>query len=121
MFKNLLLAGAGGAIGTMMRYLVYFLYKHTNFPLATLLINIAGSLVIGIVFGIALRNTVFDNNWKIFLATGICGGFTTFSALSLENLQLLQQGKYFLSAIYIAGSIVGGLLAVLAGYKLTTN
>jgi CrcB protein len=121
MLKNLLMAGAGGAIGTMMRYGVYFLYRNTSFPLATLLINIAGSLMIGIVFGVALTKYDFDHNWKIFLATGICGGFTTFSAFSLENPQLLQQGKYFLSALYISGSIMAALLAVLAGYKLTIN
>jgi CrcB protein len=116
-----MLAGFGGAIGTMLRFAVYALFKTTNFPYATLIINIAGSLVIGLAFGLALKNIHFDNNWKIFLATGICGGFTTFSAFSLENFQMLQQGKYFLSAAYILASIIAGIIATWVGYKIVTN
>ena len=121
MLKNILLAGLGGAIGTMMRFGVYALFRTTNFPFATLLINIAGSLVIGLVIGLALKDIHFDNNWKVFLATGLCGGFTTFSAFSLENFQMLQQGKYFLAVTYILSSIIAGILATWVGYKLTAN
>lgn len=121
MLKNIMLAGLGGAIGTMMRFAVYVLIKPASFPFATLIINILGSFVIGIVFGIALKNIDFDNNWKVFLATGICGGFTTFSAFSMENFQLLQQGKYFSSITYILVSVIAGILATWLGYKLATN
>ncbi|MFT3911024.1 MAG: fluoride efflux transporter CrcB [Ferruginibacter sp.] len=121
MLKNIMLAGFGGAIGTMMRFAVYALFKTTNFPFATLLINIAGSLVIGLVIGLSLKDIHFDNNWKVFLATGLCGGFTTFSAFSLENFQMLQQGKYFLAVTYIFASIIAGIIATWVGYKLTAN
>jgi fluoride exporter len=121
MLKNLLLAGLGGAIGTMLRFGVYVLIKPVQFPVATLLINITGSLLIGFVLGLTLKDIDFDNNWKIFLTTGICGGFTTFSAFSLENLQLLQQGKYFLTLAYILISIAAGILAAWLGFKLATN
>lgn len=121
MLKNVLLAGLGGAIGTMMRFGTYLLFKNQHFPYATLLINFAGSLIIGIVFGLCLKDIQFENNWKIFLATGICGGFTTFSAFSLENFQLLQQGKYFLALVYIISSIIIGIMAAWAGYKLVIN
>ncbi|MEO7523586.1 MAG: fluoride efflux transporter CrcB [Ferruginibacter sp.] len=121
MLKNLLLAGLGGAIGTMIRFGLNLWIKTPGFPVATLLINIVGSLVIGIVFGLVIKDINFENNWKIFLATGICGGFTTFSAFSLENFQMLQQGKYFLSALYIITSIMAGIIAAWAGYKISAN
>ncbi|MBS1744092.1 MAG: fluoride efflux transporter CrcB [Bacteroidetes bacterium] len=119
--KNFLLAGLGGAIGTMMRYAAYILFKSSSFPLGTLLINITGSFIIGLVFGLSLRNAAFENNWKVFLATGICGGFTTFSAFSMENVQMLQEGKYLLSGLYIVSSVVAGMFAAWLGYKLSLN
>ncbi len=118
MIKNFLLIGLGGGIGSMCRYLASQLLLNKSFPVATLLINIAGSFIIGMVAAYALKSEWFAANWKLFLATGICGGFTTFSAFSLENLQLLQQGKYLWSLFYIATSIVLGLTATFFGYKL---
>ena len=96
MIKNFILIGVGGALGSMLRYLFSLLIQHKQLPWATLLVNIIGSFIIGIVVAESLKNEIFANNWRLFLATGICGGFTTFSAFSLENLQLLQNGKYFL-------------------------
>ncbi len=121
MVKNILLAGLGGSIGTMLRYAGSHYFRTPRFPFATLSINIIGSLFIGVVFGLAVRDSNFENNWKAFLAAGICGGFTTFSAFSLENLQMLQQGKYFLSLAYIACSIIAGIFAAWIGYKLVTT
>ncbi len=118
MIKNILLIGLGGGIGSMGRYLASLLLMNKSFPVATLLINISGSFIIGLVAAYALKNEWFAVNWKLFLATGICGGFTTFSAFSLENLQLLQQGKYLWALLYIAASIVLGLMATFFGYKL---
>lgn len=118
MIKNLLLAGLGGCIGSMMRMAVYLLLKSTAFPFATFIINIAGSLLIGIIIGISVNNQSFNNNWRIFLATGICGGFTTFSAFSFENIELMQQGKFALSLLYITGSVVIGIAAAWIGYKM---
>jgi CrcB protein len=121
MLKNFMLVGLGGAIGTMFRYALYVIFKTQHFPFATLLINITGSLFIGLVLGMGLKHLDFNNDWKLFLATGICGGFTTFSAFSLENFQLLQQGRYFLSAIYILASVIAGIIAAWIGYKITFN
>ena len=118
MIKNILLIGLGGGIGSMCRYTVSLLLVNKSFPVATLLINISGSFIIGLVAAYALKNEWFAANWKLFLATGICGGFTTFSAFSLENLQLVQQGKYLWALLYIAASIVLGLMATFFGYKL---
>jgi CrcB protein len=119
MIKNLLLAGAGGFIGSALRYLLFQTIKPVNLFSTTLLINIVGSLLIGIVISTSIKDSQFSNTWKVFLATGICGGFTTFSAFSLENLQLFQQGKYALSLVYITSSVVLGILACFIGYKIT--
>lgn len=121
MLKNILLAGLGGSIGTMLRFASSHFFRTPRFPFATLSINVIGSLIIGVVFGLAVRDSNFDSNWKVFLASGICGGFTTFSAFSLENLQMLQQGKYFLLLVYILSSIIAGIFAAWIGYKLVTN
>ncbi|MGF2413494.1 fluoride efflux transporter CrcB [Ferruginibacter sp.] len=118
MFKNFLLVGLGGAIGSMLRYAFYLLITVKNFPFATLTVNIAGSFVIGLVLALSLKDDSFLNNWKLFLATGICGGFTTFSALSAENMTLLQSGKYFTALLYIALSIVLGIAAAWFGFNV---
>ena len=118
MMKNILLVGAGGMIGSIARYLIYLLIRNTSFPVATLLVNIVGSLAIGFIAGIAMKDADFPVGWKLFLATGICGGFTTFSAFSLDNYELLQQGKTLLMIAYIISSIVLGLLLTFAGVYL---
>ena len=121
MFKSFLLVGLGGCIGSMLRYATWHFSRSTNFPAATLLVNIAGSLAIGIVIGLSIKDVNFSPGWKLFLATGICGGFTTFSAFSIENLQMLQNGKYLLSLLYICSSIIVGIAAAWLGFKLVTN
>jgi fluoride exporter len=121
MFKNFLLVGLGGALGSMLRYAGYLLITNKSFPFATLSVNIIGSFVIGLVLALSLKDENFLNNWKLFLATGICGGFTTFSAFSAENVVLLQSEKYGLALTYIALSIVAGIGAAWLGFNLVTN
>jgi fluoride exporter len=116
--KHFLLVGLGGAIGSILRYGSSLLIPAKSFPASTLLVNVAGSFIIGAVWALSIKSQWFSDSWKLFLATGICGGFTTFSTFSLENMQLLQQGKYALLTLYIGSSICLGLLAVMAGYKL---
>ena len=118
MLKNFLLVGLGGAAGSMLRYAFAVWFKHSSFPLATFLVNIIGSFIIGLVFAYALRNENFALNWRIFLAAGLCGGFTTFSAFSLESLQLLQQHRIGLFFFYVIGSLLLGLAATWLGYSL---
>lgn len=118
MLKNLLLVGLGGAAGSILRSLFAIWFKHSSFPLATLLVNVIGSFVIGMVIAVSIRNSSFDANWRLFLATGLCGGFTTFSALSAEGLQMLQQQRYGAFVLYVAGSLLLGLLATWLGFSL---
>lgn len=121
MFKNLLLVGLGGFLGSIMRYTVWHFFRSANFPAATLIVNISGSLIIGIVIGIGMKDVHFSQNWKLFMATGICGGFTTFSAFSIENFQMIQAGKYLPALLYISSSIIFGIAAAWLGFKIVTN
>ena len=118
MIKNLLLVGLGGGIGSILRYGTFLFINTKSFPYATLTVNIIGSFIIGIVFALTLREEVLSQQWKLFLATGICGGFTTFSAFSLENMGLLQSGKYGMAITYISLSVVLGIIATFSGYQL---
>jgi fluoride exporter len=126
-FKLILLAGAGGFIGSALRYSVTLLMDGRfkfGFPFATLSVNILGSFVIGLLIGISINKGVGHNfyltdPWKVFLATGICGGFTTFSAFSVETFKLFEQGESMLALIYITSSVILGLMGVFAGIMAT--
>lgn len=118
MIRDLLIVGLGGCVGSMLRYSASVLVTSKTFPYATLSVNIIGSFIIGVVFALSTREASISNNWRLFLATGICGGFTTFSAFSLENLGLLQSGKVGLAIIYITASILLGITATFLGYQL---
>lgn len=116
--KEILYVGVGSAIGGISRYLagkgITALFNNA-FPLATFLINIAGSLLIGYFTGQTAKGSVTATSY-LLLATGFCGGFTTFSAFSMENINMLRNGQYGLAITYIVGSVVLGLLACLLGY-----
>ncbi len=118
MIKNLLLVGLGGGIGSMLRFGTALLINNKLFPYATFAVNIIGSFIIGIVFALTLKEVALSHNWKLFLSAGICGGFTTFSAFSLENMGLLQSGKYGLAITYIGLSVILGIIATFLGYQL---
>ena len=118
MLKNFILVGLGGGLGSALRYGTGLIIGSKYFPYATLAVNIIGSFIIGLVFALSIKVENFSGNWKLFLATGICGGFTTFSAFSMENVLLLQNGKYYLAIIYITASILFGIATAWLGYKL---
>ncbi|WP_298223398.1 fluoride efflux transporter CrcB [Flavobacterium sp.] len=121
MFKTLILVGLGGALGSILRYLTTALIQKNYpmvFPWATLVINVIGCLLIGIIMGTLEKNQITDSSMKWLLVTGFCGGYTTFSAFGLENISLLQNGHSGLAFLYIAASVVVGLLAVWLGLLL---
>ena len=121
MIRNFLLVGLGGALGSMLRYGTGVLIGPREFPLATFLINVTGSFLIGLVVVSSLTNQQVTEQWKLFLATGLCGGFTTFSAFSLENLQLLQQGKWPLFLLYSIGSVLLGLASAWLAFRIMST
>jgi len=122
MIRNIFLVGLGGAIGSIARYLVQrwtiYFYPH-SFPWGTFAVNITGCLLIGIFWGLSFRSFSNNEGWKLFLMTGLCGGFTTFSAFTLEATGLLKENKTGLFFMYVAASVVIGLLATYIGMKFT--
>lgn len=121
MVRSFLLVGLGGAIGSMARFgLSMLLNRHwlQPFPLATLLINLTGCFAIGLLYGWSLRSGWMGTTGWPLLATGLCGGFTTFSAFAYENVRLLQSGAASTALAYIGASLAGGLLLCGCGYLL---
>ncbi|QIE60558.1 fluoride efflux transporter CrcB [Rasiella rasia] len=118
--KQLLLVFLGGGIGSSLRYIVgNFLNSNTSgIPYGTFLANIAGSLFIGIILGLAAKNESLSQNTILFLATGFCGGFTTFSTFAYENHILLKSGDFMTFALYTIASFLIGFAAVFFGIWL---
>lgn len=110
-----LCVGAGGFVGAVARYLLGLLPYEGDFPLVTFLINFTGALAIGAVFEAATVWPGLPDNAVLFLKTGVCGGFTTFSTFSLETLTLLERGKYATGAAYACGSVLVCLAGVAIG------
>ena len=118
MLKDLLLVGLGSGLGGMCRYLVSQLLVTTQngFPWGTFTVNIVGSLLIGLLWGLSSRLPSLSPVLTLLFMVGFCGGFTTFSTFSREGLSLLQMQNYTLFLLYTLGSVVLGILAVMVGY-----
>ena len=116
-----LLASLGGAVGAGARYLINVACAHCltpGFPWATFVINITGSFLMGMVVTGVVPYLGGSAAWRTFLATGILGGFTTFSAFSLEAVDLFQRQQTVLFLIYVLGSVILSFLALVAGFAL---
>lgn len=117
-----MLACAGGALGSGARYLAYIAAAHwpgTTFPWATLTVNVLGSLVMGILIELILLRYDGSLELRTFLLTGILGGFTTFSAFSLDAVRLYESGEPGAAVVYVVASVVISILALFAGLTLT--
>jgi CrcB protein len=114
---EILIVGAGGFIGAALRYLMALakLFEGSSLPVSTMLVNLAGAFAIGAVSALAGHFDGLDSRVVLFLTTGLCGGFTTFSTFSLETLDLISSGNLLLGAVYAAASTAGCVLAVFAG------
>ena len=118
MIKNLLLVGLGGGVGSMLRYFTSVCLSRHNlfcFPWATFTVNILGCLLMGVVLGVVHKHELFNNDLRILFTIGFCGGFTTFSAFSSENLRLFEGGNYHIGIIYIVSSVLLGIAAIWFG------
>lgn len=114
------MVGAGGFAGSVLRYLIsryVSLNAKTVFPLGTFFVNLAGSFLIGIIIAASLSDNL-SKQMRLLLATGFCGGFTTFSSFSYEFFSLLQNGYTGYAFLYAAGSFALGLLFVWMGFSL---
>ena len=122
MIKQILLVGLGGGLGSVFRFLTSLLtakYYSNAFPLATFTANILGCFLIGQLIGILGQNIQANNNLRLLLITGFCGGYTTFSTFASENFSLLQTNNYLTAILYIGTSIFAGLLAVWLGLTIS--
>jgi len=122
MIKILCLVGLGGFIGSIARYLTTVAMTKSFpsiFPYGTFLANVIGCFIIGVVYGLSERLSGFTPAWRFFLATGFCGGYTTFSSFAYENMTFLKGPDYGTFALYTLGSLSTGLLAVWGGMMLS--
>ena len=119
MLKSILLVGAGSFVGGALRYLVSLLMKGccgTSFPWATLAVNIVGCFIIGVVYAVLTRCVSMSHALCLLLATGFCGGFTTFSAFANEGFMMLQGGSTGAFLVYAVTSVLAGVALVALGY-----
>lgn len=118
MIKLFLAIFFGGGLGSVMRYAVQLVMHERivayNFPWATFTVNIIGSFFIGLFYSLSARFNLSEEV-RLFLTAGLCGGFTTFSTFSNDNLALIREGQWLAALIYIVLSIVLGVVACLAG------
>ncbi|MBL7751060.1 MAG: fluoride efflux transporter CrcB [Chitinophagaceae bacterium] len=117
----MLWVASGGALGSVLRYLLsrwIQLSQPGPFPLGTLAVNLTGSLLIGILFGYLTKTETGSEDLRLLMMTGFCGGFTTFSALTLESLHLIRDNRTGLFFLYISVSLLLGIAATYAGWRI---
>lgn len=115
---------AGGGIGAMLRHFVNRLavtFWGSQFPAGTMIVNVAGSLAIGLLIGLFAASPTVGQPVRLFLVTGVLGGFTTFSTFSLDALALWERGELGLWLLYVGGSVILSLLAAAAGFLVTRS
>ena len=118
---NYLLVFIGGGLGSTLRHLVNVVCPRllgANFPYHTFIINITGSTIMGLIAGYLAFKGDTSQSWRLFVMTGILGGYTTFSAFSLDSALLYERGETGLALLYVVGSVVLSILGLFAGLTL---
>jgi CrcB protein len=123
--KNVLLVGIGGFLGSIARFRLGIMLHaaaaaRDGFPYATVAVNVVGCFVAGLLAGLAERHELFGPGTRLFLFSGLLGGFTTFSAFGLEAIAIVRRGEPWLATVYAGSSVCGGLVAVWLGMWLVT-
>ena len=119
-----LLVFVGGGLGSTLRYLVNIICPRlfgTAFPYHTFIINITGSIVMGLIAGYLAFKGEASQRWRLFLMTGILGGYTTFSAFSLDTAVLYERGAIGLALFYVLGSVALSIVGLFAGLALVRH
>lgn len=121
MNRTIILIGIGGLLGSIARYFLSQFIQNKYFstlPLGTFIVNITGCFIIGVFLAISEKGNV-NPEWRSFLTTGFCGGFTTFSTFTYESNVLMQEGEYFYLTLYVSLSVIIGFAATFLGALLT--
>ena len=124
MIRNLLLVALGSSLGGMSRYLAqHYINNHfaSRIPLGTLIVNISGCFIVGLFFAWAEKENALSPASRLLLLTGFCGGYTTFSAFALENINMMRNGQLFYTIVYVGLSVVLGLGATFLGMLLVKH
>jgi len=115
------MVGLGGSIGSIARYLCQKWFAENiqhPFPWGTFVVNLLGCFLIGVIYAAAEKTTLLSPQTRLLLITGLCGGFTTFSAFAFENMSLLRNGDISYFLLYTIGSVLLGIIGVFAGVSL---
>lgn len=119
--RSILLVGFGGFIGSIARYLTAAVIQNKStsaFPIGTLMVNIVGCLLIGLFLGLSEKQNIISPELRLFLTIGFCGGFTTFSSFTNDNVQLINSGALLQVLLYTGLSVIVGIAATYIGYLM---
>lgn len=116
--KEIILVFLGGGLGSTLRFILNKLIPNDSFPFSTLIVNLIGSFLIGLIISYLIKNNMLKSDYFLLLVVGICGGLTTFSAFSLENLNMIKSNEVFNSIIYILISVSFCIILSYLGYTL---
>lgn len=125
MLCNIIAVGGGSAAGGLARWFISRWMQEAvgagaGFPWGTFVVNLAGALLIGIIYGLLDRGVALSASMRLFLTVGFCGGFTTFSTFINENRLLFEQGNHLMLALYAGISVAGGFFLLMLGHRLAS-